>query len=58
VTVNVTQNNTISIQGVDDDQVREVMRRISQATRNGAAEGAELVKSIFSKENRYAKEVV
>jgi ABC-type transporter Mla subunit MlaD len=58
VRVSVTQNNTISIQGVDDDQVREVMRRIAQATRNGAAEGAELVKSILAKESRFTKEAV
>lgn len=58
VHVTVTQNNTISVQGVDDDQVREVMRRIAQATRNGAAEGAELVKSILAKESRLTREAV
>jgi hypothetical protein len=35
-----------------------VMRRIAQATRNGAAEGAELVKSILAKESRFTKEAV
>jgi hypothetical protein len=58
VNVTVTQNNTINIQGASDDQVRTLMRRISEATRSGAAEGAELVKSILSKQDRFAREAV
>lgn len=56
--VTVTQNNTISVQGASDEQVRTLMRRISEATRSGAAEGAELVKSILSKQDRFAREAV
>ena len=58
VNVTVTQNNTISVQGASDEQVRTLMRRISEATRSGAAEGAELVKSILSKQDRFAREAV
>ncbi|MCG3205217.1 MAG: hypothetical protein KCHDKBKB_01936 [Elusimicrobia bacterium] len=58
VNVTVTQNNTINIQGASDEQVRTLMRRISEATRSGAAEGAELVKSILSKQDRFAREAV
>lgn len=58
VNVTVTQNNTISVQGNSDEQVRTLMRRMSEATRSGAAEGAELVKSILSKQDRLAREAV
>jgi phage-related minor tail protein len=58
VNVTVTQNNTISVQGNSDEQVRTLMRRMSEATRSGAAEGAELVKSILSKQDRFAREAV
>jgi len=50
VNVTVTQHNTISVQGSSEEQVRQIMKRISEATRSGAAEGAELVKSILSKQ--------
>ncbi len=58
ISINITQNNTISVQGIGDDQVRTLMKRISEATRSGAAEGAELVKSILSKQDRFARESV
>lgn len=60
VSVSVTQNNTLSISGagVTDDQVREIIRKISDATRSGASEGAELVKSILSRQGKLAKESV
>lgn len=54
INLTINQTNNISVQGVNDDQVKEMMRRISEATRSGAAEGAELVKTIFSRETRFA----
>lgn len=56
--ISITQNNTIHVQGVSDDQVKEMMRRISDATRNGAAEGAELIRSILAKQDRFAGQAV
>lgn len=58
VTVDVTQNNTISVQGVDDDQVREMMKKMAAATRNGAAEASELLKSILSRQEKYLDKAV
>jgi hypothetical protein len=58
VSVSVTQHNTINVSGVGDEQVRELMRRMSEVTRSGAAEGAELVKSILSKQGRLSKDAV
>lgn len=58
VNVSVTQTNHITVTGMGDEQVRQLMRRISEATRTGAAEGAELVKSILARQGRLAKEAV
>jgi hypothetical protein len=58
VNVSVTQHNTITVSGVGDEQVRQLMKRMSEVTRSGAAEGAELVKSIISKQGRLSKEAV
>lgn len=58
VNVSVNQTNQITVTGMGDEQVRQLMRRISEATRTGAAEGAELVKSILAKQGRLAKEAV
>lgn len=60
VSVSITQNNnlTLSGTGISDDQVRLITRKISEATRSGAAEGAELVKSILAKQGRLSKEAV
>ena len=60
VEVNVTQNNTFNIPGggVSEDQVRAMMRRMAEATRSGAAEGAELVKSILAKQAKVSREAV
>lgn len=58
VNVSVNQTNHITVTGMGDEQVRQLMRRMSEATRSGAAEGAELVKSILAKQGRLAKEAV
>jgi hypothetical protein len=58
VQVSVAQTNNITIQGSNDEQVRILMRRISEVTRAGAAEGAELVKSILAKQDRFSREAV
>jgi hypothetical protein len=58
VSVSVTQHNTINISGADDTQVKALMSRMAEVTRSGAAEGAELVKSIISKQGRLSKESV
>ncbi|MFA5138328.1 MAG: hypothetical protein WC728_03765 [Elusimicrobiota bacterium] len=60
VEVNVTQNNTFNIPGggVSEDQVRTMMRRMAEATRSGAAEGAELVKSILARQGKVSREAV
>ncbi|KKW22361.1 MAG: Orf 15 [Parcubacteria group bacterium GW2011_GWF2_50_9] len=58
VSVSVIQHNTINVTGVGDEQVRQLMRRISEVTRSGAAEGAELVKSMLSKQGRLSKDAV
>ena len=57
INLSISQNNnlTISGAGASEDQVREIMRQISAATRSGAAEGAELVKSILAKQDRFQK---
>jgi SLT domain-containing protein len=58
VQVSVAQTNNITIQGSSEEQVRVLMRRISEVTRAGAAEGAELVKSILAKQDRFTREAV
>ena len=55
--VSVNQTNHITVSGVEDEQVRLLMRRMAEATRSGAAEGAELVKSILARQ-RLSKEAV
>jgi hypothetical protein len=51
--VTVQQTNHITVQGeATDEQVRQMMRRMSEVTRSGAAEGAELVRSIISRSDR------
>lgn len=57
VTIQQTNNFTIN-GGAGDEQVREIMRKISDVTRSGAAEGAELVKSILSRQDRVSKQSV
>jgi len=52
------QTNNITIQGSSEEQVRQLMRRMAEATRSGAAEGAELVKSMLAKQDRFAREAV
>ena len=57
--VTVQQTNHFTINGsAGDEQVREMMRKISDVTRSGAAEGAELVKSILSRQDRVSKQSV
>jgi hypothetical protein len=58
INVSVSQTNHITVTGMGDEQVRQLMRRISEATRTGAAEGAELVKSILARQGRLSKEAV
>lgn len=58
IQVSVAQTNNITIQGSSEEQVRVLMRRISEVTRAGAAEGAELVKSILAKQDRFTREAV
>ncbi|OGS08249.1 MAG: hypothetical protein A2270_10485 [Elusimicrobia bacterium RIFOXYA12_FULL_51_18] len=58
ISVSVTQHNAITVTGLGDEQVRQLMRRMSEVTRSGAAEGAELVKSILSKQGRLSKDAV
>ena len=60
VSLSITQNNNITISGtgVTDEQVRQITRKISESTRSGAAEGAELVKSILARQARLSKEAV
>ncbi len=55
VEVNIHQSNNMTVNGFGEEQTREIMRRISAATRSGAAEGAELVKSILSKQEHLQK---
>jgi len=56
--VSIIQHNTITLNGGNDEQVKQLMRRMSEVTRSGAAEGVELVKSISSKQGRLSKEAV
>lgn len=56
--VTVSQTNHITVAGIEDEQLRVLMRRIAEATRSGAAEGAELVKSILARQGRLSKEAV
>lgn len=58
IVLNINQNNTINITGFNDETSKELMRRISQITRSGASEGAELVKSILSKQTKLSRESV
>ena len=60
VSLSITQNNNITVSGtgVTDEQVRQITRKISESTRSGAAEGAELVKSILARQARLSKEAV
>ena len=58
VSVSITQHNTINLSGANDEQVRQLMRRMSEVTRSGAAEGAELVKSILARQGRLSRESV
>ncbi len=58
VQVSIAQTNNITIQGSSEEQIRLLMRRISEVTRAGAAEGAELVKSILAKQDRFSREAV
>lgn len=53
----VTQNNNITISGtgINDEQIRLITKKISEATRSGAAEGAELIKSILAKQDRFQR---
>lgn len=56
--VTVNQSNNITVNGFGSDQTREVMKRMSDLTRNGAAEGLELVKSILARQNKVAGDSV
>ncbi|HOX23079.1 MAG TPA: hypothetical protein PLL10_06400, partial [Elusimicrobiales bacterium] len=58
VSVTVTQHNSITVTGMGDEQVRQLMRRMSEVTRSGAAEGAEMVKSILARQGRLSRESV
>jgi len=52
VSVTVQQTNHFTASGMGDEEVRQIMRRISLFTRAGAAEGAELVKSILARQGK------
>ena len=52
VSVTVQQSNHFTTSGMGDEEVRQIMRRISLFTRAGAAEGAELVKSILARQGK------
>ena len=54
VSVTVAQTNNITVSGADGDHVRALMRRMSEVTRSGAAEGAELVKAVLSRQGKVA----
>lgn len=54
----INQTNHFALNGFGPDQTREIMRRIADVTRSGAAEGAELVKSILAKQDRFSREAV
>lgn len=58
--VSVTQHNmiTISGKGMSDEDVRDLTRKIAEATRSGAAEGAELAKSISLRQSKSSREAV
>jgi len=58
VNVNIIQHNNINISNSGDVSVKELMRKISEVTRSGASEGAELVKSILSKQTKLSRESV
>jgi phage-related minor tail protein len=56
--ITVQQTNHFEMNGTSDDQVRQIMRSISDVTRSGAAEGAEMVKSIMAQQDRLAGQSV
>ncbi len=56
--ITVQQTNHFEMSGTSDDQVRQIMRSISDVTRSGAAEGAEMVKSIMAQQDRLAGQSV
>lgn len=63
ITIQQTNNFTVNGNGNgngngNDDHVREIMRKIADVTRSGAAEGAELVKSILSKSDKVSNQSV
>jgi len=58
VQLTVNQTNNLTVNGANDEQVRTLVQKIAEVTRSGAAEGAELVKSILANEKRFARESV
>lgn len=58
IQINIHQTNHLTVNGYNAEQTREIMRKISDVTRSGASEGAELVKSILSRQNRVSREAV
>jgi hypothetical protein len=58
VSISVIQHNNITLTGGSEEQVKQLMRRMSEVTRSGAAEGVELIKSISSKQGRLSKESI
>ena len=61
ITIQQTNNFTMNGNGNgngNDEHVREIMRKIADVTRSGAAEGAELVKSILSRSDKVSNQSV
>ena len=61
ITIQQTNNFTLNGNGNgngNDEHVRQIMRKIADVTRSGAAEGAELVKSILSRSDKVSKQSV
>lgn len=56
INLTIHQNNNINISGLNENSAKELMRKISDITRSGASEGAELVKSILSKQSKLSRE--
>ncbi|MBI4395957.1 MAG: hypothetical protein HY548_02605 [Elusimicrobia bacterium] len=56
VQLTIHQTNHFTVNGAGEEQVRAIMRRIAEFTRNGAAEGAELVKAVLTQSPRLQSE--
>lgn len=56
IKLNLNQNITLNVTGLNDETAKLIMKKISEITRAGTMEGVELVKSITSKQARLSRE--